>query len=94
MEFHFWHNEAPNDLSTLMRKHIIPLERMGLFLQTTEPVGATIDAYEVTFLNVNWRPDYHDDHNNGAVCNDNVIRGRNSTTMSKLPLLFDPSMYP
>eukprot|EP00555_Chaetoceros_dichaeta_P006696 CAMPEP_0198269244 /NCGR_PEP_ID=MMETSP1447-20131203/40634_1 /TAXON_ID=420782 /ORGANISM="Chaetoceros dichaeta, Strain CCMP1751" /LENGTH=248 /DNA_ID=CAMNT_0043960763 /DNA_START=177 /DNA_END=923 /DNA_ORIENTATION=+ len=100
MEFHFWHDEAPNDLSTLLRKHIIPLERMGFFLQTTEPVGATIDAYEVTFLNVNWRPDYYDDHNNDAIGDDNGRRGRirgrgrRSTTMNKLPLLFDPSMYP
>jgi len=119
MEFHFWHGEAPHDLSTLLRQHIIPLERLGFFLHTTEPVGATIDAYEVTFLNVNWRPEYEyeyddeyeydeystDDPTNNSTTvggdHDNAngsggrMRGRRSpTSRNKVPLLYDPSMYP
>ena len=56
IELHFWHLSSPQHLSELLRDHIIPLERLGYFLSTSEPVAAEIDAYEVTFLNVNWNP--------------------------------------
>lgn len=53
-EFHFWHDAAPKRIAELLRNIIIPLEKLGYFIQTLEPVAAKIDAYEVTFLNANW----------------------------------------
>lgn len=55
LEFHFWVKSPP--LPDLLRKYMIPLERAGYLLQTLEPVGATIEAFEMTFLNVNWSPE-------------------------------------
>lgn len=54
LEFHFW-VKSPS-LPELLREYIIPLERLGYFLQTLEPVAAKIPAFEITFLNVNWCP--------------------------------------
>ena len=54
LEFHFWF-KSPR-FPEFLRNYIIPLERAGYFLQTLEPVGAKHEAYEVSFLNVNWSP--------------------------------------
>lgn len=56
MEFHFWMQKPafPN----FLRNYMIPLERAGFFLQTLEPVAAKIEAFEMSFPNVNWSP-YH-----------------------------------
>lgn len=54
VEFHFWY--ASPRFHEFLRNYIIPLERAGYFLQTLEPVGAKHEAYEVSFLNVNWSP--------------------------------------
>lgn len=54
LEFHFWFQKPT--LPELLRDYIIPLEKLGYFLQTLEPVAANIPAFEVTFLNVNWSP--------------------------------------
>lgn len=53
-ELHFWHQSAPKNIVALLRSIIIPLEKLGYFIQTVEPVAAKIDSYEVTFLNANW----------------------------------------
>ncbi len=55
LEFHFWVKRPY--LPRLLRDHIIPLEKLGYFIQTIEPVAAKIDAFELTFLNVNWNVD-------------------------------------
>lgn len=55
LEFHFW-VQKPN-LPVFLRNYIIPLERLGFFLVTLEPVAASIEAFEMNFLNVNWSPD-------------------------------------
>jgi hypothetical protein len=55
LEFYFWVKSPP--LPDLLRKYMIPLERAGYLLQTLEPVGAKIEAFEMTFLNVNWSPE-------------------------------------
>jgi len=54
LEFHFW-VQSPK-LPELLRNYFIPLERAGYFLQTLEPVAAKIEAFEMSFLNVNWSP--------------------------------------
>ena len=55
LEFHFW-VKSPS-LPELLKERIIPLEKLGYFIHTLEPVAAQIDAYEITLLNVNWNPD-------------------------------------
>lgn len=55
LEFHFWVRRP--FLPRLLRDHILPLEKLGYFIQTIEPVAAKIDAFEITFLNVNWNID-------------------------------------
>lgn len=55
LEFHFWF-KSPR-LPSLLRDHIIPLERAGYLMQTLEPVAAKIEAFEITFLNANWSPE-------------------------------------
>ena len=57
-EFHLWHEKSPKYLQNILREYIIPLEKMGYFVHTLEPVAAEIEAYEVTFLNVNWDPKF------------------------------------
>lgn len=57
LEMHFWHPSGPKHLPELLRDNIIPMEKLGYFIQTLEPVAAEIEAYEVTFLNVNWSAD-------------------------------------
>lgn len=55
-EFHFWVKAPP--LPELLRDYFIPLEKQGFFVHTLEPVAAEIEAFEITFLNVNWSPQH------------------------------------
>ena len=43
---------------SMLTDYIIPMEKMGYFVHTLEPVAAEIEAYEITILNVNWNPNY------------------------------------
>lgn len=66
LEFHFWFRSP--SLPHFLRDRMIPLELMGHFNHTFDPVAAKIEVFEVTLRNDDWTVD-------GTHCF-NYVRGK------------------